>query len=212
MAIEFQDTREGLSATLRRTIGAIDGESITLRELFVLIGEHGLLVLCALLTIPFLLPVSVPGVSTVFGAAIILISLGVTLNRIPWLPARLLDRKLETQRLLPVLEKGALTVDRIDRVIHPRLHALTDGAVINRLNGLAIVFGGALLILPLGLVPFSNTLPALAILFLAAGISQRDGLFVLFGYGMLVATVVYFTILAFLAFSAGTGLRSLFVS
>lgn len=205
----FDDTRQSLSQTLARTIDSIGDETITLRQLFVLIGEQGLLVLCALLTIPFLLPVSIPGVSTVFGAAIILISIGITLNRLPWLPRFLLDRSLDAGRLVPVLRKGARTVRRIDRIIHPRLPILTDGVLINRLNGLAIVFGGILLCLPLGLVPFSNTLPALAILFTAAGVSQRDGLFVLFGYLMLCATVAYFAILAFLAFMAGQGLSAL---
>ena len=45
-----------------------------------------MLLVCVFLTLPFLLPVSIPGVSTVFGLAIILIGVGVTLNRVPWLP------------------------------------------------------------------------------------------------------------------------------
>jgi hypothetical protein len=81
--------------------------------------------------------------------------------------------------------------------------------VMNRLNGLGILFGGILLAAPLGLIPFSNTLPALAILCLAVGISQSDGVFVLSGYLLLAATVLYFTILALLAFAAGQGLSGL---
>ena len=75
--------------------------------------------------------------------------------------------------------------------------------MVNRLNGLAIVFSGVLLMLPLGLIPFSNTLPALAILSMAIGLSQRDGLFVLGGYVMMVLTVIYFGVLAALAVAAG---------
>ena len=209
MSVEFRDTTEGLSAALFDTIDSIQGSTITLRQLFALIGEQGLLFLCALLTIPFLIPVSIPGVSTVFGVAIILIAIGITLNRIPWLPRQLMDRPLQTEKLVPTLAKGATMVARIDRVIRPRLLNLTHGAVMNRLNGLALVFGGVLLIFPLGLIPFSNTLPAFAILFLAVGILQRDGLFVLLGYVMQVATVVYFGVLAAGALLAGQGLHSL---
>ena len=209
MSVEFRDTTEGLSAALFDTIDSIEGSTITLRQLFALIGEQGLLFLCALLTIPFLIPVSIPGVSTVFGVAIILIAIGITLNRIPWLPRQLMDRPLQTEKLVPTLAKGATMVARIDRVIRPRLLNLTHGAVMNRLNGLALVFGGVLLIFPLGLIPFSNTLPAFAILFLAVGILQRDGLFVLLGYVMQVATVVYFGVLAAGALLAGQGLNSL---
>lgn len=206
--LEFDDNHQSLAATLREAIEAIDGETVTLRRLLEIIGEQGLLVLCALLTVPFLLPVSIPGVSTVFGAAIILIAIGVTLNRLPWLPRFLLDRSLETARLLPVLRKGLDIVQRADRYIHRRLGVLVDGAVVNRLNGLAIVFSGVLLMLPLGLIPFSNTLPALAILSMAIGLSQRDGLFVLGGYVMMVLTVIYFGVLAALAVAAGQTLGS----
>ena len=209
MSVEFRDTTEGLSAALFDTIDSIEGSTITLRQLFALIGEQGLLFLCALLTIPFLIPVSIPGVSTVFGVAIILIAIGITLNRIPWLPRQLMDRPLQTEKLVPTLAKGATMVARIDRVIRPRLLKLTHGAVMNRLNGLALVFGGVLLIFPLGLIPFSNTLPAFAILFLAVGVLQRDGLFVVLGYVMQVATVVYFGVLAAGALLAGQGLNSL---
>jgi hypothetical protein len=210
--LAFDDTRQTLSETLLGIINAINGDTVTLRWFLEEIGEQGLLILCILLTIPFLLPVSIPGVSTVFGAAIIMISIGITVNRIPWLPSFLLERTLDVGKLVPVLRKGAAIVHRMDRFVHPRMQMLTAGVVMNRLNGLGILAGGILLAAPLGLIPFSNTLPALAILCLAVGISQSDGLFVLSGYFLLAATVVYFTILALLAFAAGKGLSGLFLS
>lgn len=109
MAIEFGDTQRSLSDTLNGMIASIRGETITLRELMTEIGEQGFLLLCALLTLPFLLPVSIPGVSTVFGAAIILISVSITLNRLPWVPRRILDRKIETEKLVPTLQKGQVS-------------------------------------------------------------------------------------------------------
>ena len=105
---EFQDARESLYEALSRAIAQIDGPTITLRRLLVLVGEHGMLFLCALLTIPFLIPVSIPGVSTVFGAAIILISLGITMNRLPWLPDRLMDRELDAAKLSGILRRLSL--------------------------------------------------------------------------------------------------------
>ena len=164
MAIEFGDTQRSLSDTLNGMIASIRGETITLRELMTEIGEQGFLLLCALLTLPFLLPVSIPGVSTVFGAAIILISVSVTLNRLPWVPQRILDRKIETEKLVPTLQKGASLVSKLDRYVRPRLGFLTQGAVMNRFNGLMIMAGGILLMFPLGLIPLSNTLPGIAIL------------------------------------------------
>ncbi|APG83033.1 exopolysaccharide biosynthesis protein [Sinorhizobium americanum] len=212
MAIEFDDTERSLSDTLTGMIASIRGNTITLRELMIEIGEHGFLLLCALLTLPFLIPVSIPGVSTVFGAAIILISLAITLNRLPWLPRRILDRQIETEKLVPTLQKGAALVSKLDRYVRPRLHFLTHGAVMNRFNGLMIMAGGVLLMFPLGLIPLSNTLPGVAILLLSLGIIQRDGLMVAGGYLFLVATTIYFVVLAYLAFAAGQGLSQFFVS
>ncbi|MGH3090365.1 MAG: exopolysaccharide biosynthesis protein, partial [Rubrobacteraceae bacterium] len=74
------------------------------------------------------------------------------------------------------------------------------------------VLGGVLLMAPFGFVPFSNTLPGLAILFLAIGMLQRDGVFVAFGYIAIVATIVYFAALIAAAVAAGMGLRSIFLT
>ena len=70
----------------------------------------------------------------------------------------------------------------------------------------AILVGTLLLMLPLGLIPFSNTLPGIAILLLAVGMSQRDGLLVAAGYGMIVLTLVYFSFLAWAAWAGGRSL------
>ena len=202
-AIGFKDTDRKTSELLEDILHSIKGEYITLRDLLSMMGESGLLLLCAFLSLPFLFPVSIPGVSTVFGAGIVLISAAITLNRLPWLPEKVADRRLESGKLRPVLQRGVTFLRKIDRFFKPRMTGLTSGAVMNRVNGLVLMGAGLLLMAPLGLIPFSNTLPGIAILLLAAGISQRDGLVVLAGYVMVVLTIVYFAALAFLAYSAG---------
>ncbi|HSX75219.1 MAG TPA: exopolysaccharide biosynthesis protein [Shinella sp.] len=194
-AIGFKDTDRKTSELLEDIIQSIRGEHITLRDLLAMMGESGLLLLCAFLSLPFLFPVSIPGVSTVFGAGIVLISAAITFNRLPWLPGKVADRRLDSGKLRPVLERGVTFLRKFDRFFKPRLTGLTTGAVMNRVNGLVLMGAGVLLMAPLGLIPFSNTLPGVAILLLAAGVSQRDGLVVL--------TIVYFAALAFLAYSAG---------
>ena len=192
MDTKFKDTDEALGVVLSRTAESIQSETITLQQLLNLIGEQGLLTFDIVLCLPFLLPVSIPGVSTVFGIVIILIGIGITLNRIPWLPARFMNHEMQREHLVPVLEKGSHYARRIERWIHPRLAILTEGSLISRMNGLAIIFGGILLLFPFGFVPFSNTLPALAILLLAIGMIERDGVFVIVGYFFLLATMIYF--------------------
>ena len=207
MTIQFHDTDQCLSRTLREVRAALRGEQVTLAELLALIGEQGLLLFVMFLMTPFLLPVSIPGVSTVFSLIVILVGLGVATNRLPWLPARLLNHAVAIDRLLPALDKGARLMERVEQFIQPRWLFLTHGPTVNRFNGLMLVLGGVLLLFPLGFVPFSNTFPGIAVLLLAAGLLQRDGLFVVLGYLMLTLTVVYFGALAYAVFIVGASLQ-----
>lgn len=209
MTIGFSDTDRKTSEVLEDVIRSIDGEQITLRQMLGQMGESGLLLLCCILALPFLFPVSIPGVSTVFGAGIVLIGVAITLNRLPWLPAKLADRKLDSAKLMPVLSRGVAVLRRVDPYIRPRLPVLTTGGLMNRINGVTLTGAGLLLMLPLSFVPFSNTLPGVAILCLSAGISQRDGLMVAVGYGLVALSIIYFSVLALLAVSAGQSLGAL---
>jgi hypothetical protein len=208
-SVEFHDTRRKLSGALVSVSESLPAGSVSLRELLARIGEQGLLLVCVFLTLPFLLPVSIPGVSTVFGLAIVLIGIGVTLNRVPWLPARILDRPLSTPLLQQAIARGVRVVARFERFVRPRWLVLTRGGPVNRANGLGLVLAGVLLIVPLGLIPFSNTLPGLAVLLLSLGLLERDGVFIALGYAMNVATIVYFGAIAVGVLLAGQSLLSL---
>jgi len=169
----IHDVRTTLSRALSEAARSLTGETASVRELLALIGEQGMLMFCIFLTIPFLVPVSIPGVSTVFGLLVILIGYGVALNRMPWLPDRLLDRRFPGAKLVPALEQGARLLARLERFLHPRWSVFVRSPFANRWNGWMIALAGVLLMAPFGLVPFSNTLPALAALFLAAGMLEQ---------------------------------------
>lgn len=210
MTEQIHDVETSLSRALSGAARSLSGETASVRELLALIGEQGMLMFCIFLTIPFLVPVSIPGVSTVFGLLVVLIGVGVASNRVPWLPDRLLDRRFPNPKLVPALEQGARLLSRLERFLHPRWAALSKGHGINRFNGLMIALAGILLMAPFGLVPFSNTLPALAALFLAAGMLEQDGLFVFLGYLFILGTIVYFAALIAGAVAAGVGLHRIF--
>lgn len=93
--------------------------------------------------------------------------------------------------------------------MRPRWLFLTEAPIPNVVHGLALVTAGVLLAIPLGLVPFSNTLPAVASLCLSLGLLERDRLLIVAGYMMIVATVVYFGMLAAGAVLAGHSLLTL---
>jgi len=187
---------EQLSQKIRALIRSLPRTGITLSELIHRVGNDGLLILAALLTLVFLIPISIPGVSTVFGAAILLIGLARLFGRELWIPARLKHKTIATKRLRPVLRKALPLLHRIERVSRPnRIEWLVAGGPVRRMNDAALILGAVLLMMPFGLIPFSNTFPAVALLFLAIGLLQRDGVCVLLGYVSNVATIAYFGVL-----------------
>lgn len=185
-----------LGEQLAAIIDALPADSLTLGELLDVFGDEGLLLLTVLLTLVFLIPVSIPGVSTVFGAAILLIGVSRLAGRPLWLPRRLREKALPAAKLRPALTGGMSWVRRLERISRPhRMRALVDGRAVGLFNNLAFILAALLLMAPFGFVPFSNTLPGVALLFYGIGLIQRDGVAVLLGHAASLATIVYFGIL-----------------
>jgi hypothetical protein len=196
------------SAVFAELARVLPAEGMTLGALLTRLGECGELMVCMVLTVPFLLPLSIPGSSVPFGLLIALQGLGLLRHRVPWLPKCLLARRLTHVHLEALLAKGAQLFSRLERFIHSRLLTLSQGAPLRRINGLLLVLSGLLLMAPLPL-PFSNTLPAYGALLLAAGSLERDGTCILAGYVMVLLTLVYFSVVAVLG---EVGVRALWSS
>jgi len=185
-----------ISQTLRSLVRSLPRTGITLSELIQRVGNDGLLILVTLLTLVFLIPVSIPGVSTVFGAAILLISVSRLFGRNLWIPSKIEHRIIGTRKLRPLLRKALSWLKKLERVSRPnRIQWLVADGTMAFINNLALILGAVLLMMPFGLIPFSNTFPAVAILFLAIGLLQRDGLCILLGHVSNVVTILYFAVL-----------------
>lgn len=185
-----------VSQRLRALVRSMPRTGITLSELIRSVGNDGLLILVALLTLVFLIPISIPGVSTVFGAAILLISVSRLIGRELWIPSKLEHRVIGTRKLRPLLRKALSWLKKLERVSKPnRIQWLVATGAVAFFNNAALILGAVLLMMPFGLIPFSNTFPAVAILFLAIGLLQRDGVCILLGHISNVVTIIYFGVL-----------------
>ena len=174
-------------------IDELPADSLRLDVLLARVGDEGLLVLTIMMTLVFLIPVSIPGVSTVFGAAIVLIGISRLSGRALWLPRRIATRELPVARLRPALQRGLVWIGRMERISRPRrLAALASGRAMDVVNNLCFIAAALLLMAPFGFIPFSNTVPGVALLLYAVGMIQRDGGAVLLGHLANIATVVYF--------------------
>ena len=179
-----------LSDDLRALLDQAQGRSLSIGEIEAILQDRGLALLIMLLAAPFLIP-SVPGLSTPFGVAIMLMGVRLACGRKPWLPQFVLRRELSFEMLRKILGVLIKLIVRMERLAKPRLHFLQSGPGMMNLIGLGIASGGVFLFLPI-MVPVMNTLPTLSILFLTAGMMERDGLFVLLGHLFGVAAWLYF--------------------
>ena len=189
--IQFRNPEVRMSAALASAEAAVRDPSVTLRELLAMLGEQGLLVFCGVLASPFLLPVTVPGMSTVLGIPMLLIGFAVMVSRVPWLPARILKRSLPAATVRMVLAKVRGWSERFEHLVRPRMLALTGGRAVNAVNGALVILAVLLLMAPIPLVPFINSLPALAIMLLCFGMAERDGAVIVLGYFMTLVSAVY---------------------
>lgn len=174
-------------------IRQLPDDGISLGGLLDVFGDEGLLLLTAMMVLVFLVPVSIPGVSTVFGAAILMVGVSRLTGRALWLPRRLRERTLPGSRVRAALAGGLKWVRRFERISRPhRLRQLAEQGGWLIVGNLAFISAALLLMAPLSLLPFSNTLPALALLFYSIGFIQRDGGAVLVGHVAQATSIAYF--------------------
>ena len=171
-------------------------QEMTLREVMDRLGVKASGLLILILALPFCAPVTIPGLSTPFGLVIAFISGRFALGRAPWLPRRLLAVKLPPRFFRKVIGGTERLMGWVERRLRPRWSWLTDRPGKLRFHSWIICFSALLLALPLGGIPFTNTLPGLAIFIGMLGIMARDGVAVLIGYGLLAGTLVYFGLFA----------------
>jgi hypothetical protein len=184
---------EALGEKIELVIGKLPPVEVTLVEIMDIVGADSLLLLTVFLSLVFLVPVSIPGVSTVFGTGILLIGITRLFSRKLWLPDFIANRKLSSEKLGEGFKRALIWFRRLEKISRPhRLSGLTSEGLMTVLSNLSFILAAILLMAPFGFIPFSNTLPALALIFLSVGMIQRDGGFILLGNLSNVATIIYF--------------------
>ncbi|HET9589773.1 MAG TPA: exopolysaccharide biosynthesis protein [Anaerolineales bacterium] len=199
---------ESLGEKIETIIERLPPQEVTLDEIMDIVGADSLILLTIFLSLVFLVPVSIPGVSTVFGTGILLIGVTRLLSRRLWMPEGIANRKISAEKLRAAFQRALVWFRRLEKISRPhRLRALTAGRMVEFLNNSSFILAALLLMAPFGFIPFSNTLPAIALIFLAVGMLQQDGTSILLGYLANLATIIYF---AFLIAGGGYSITQLF--
>lgn len=126
----------------------------------------------------------IPGSSVFTAVPLMFLAVQLLLGRANvWLPRFVADRAIERASFDRIVSVSVPYVERIERLARPRWWP-TSYPFAERAIGLAALILAVFLFLP---IPFANGLPALSIVMLALGLSERDGYW--FAAGILSALV-----------------------
>lgn len=183
-----------LSVELAELHARAGDRAVSLREVIFVLRQRAYLLLIILLALPFTQPVPLPGLSTPLGLAIVLIALRLSLGQRAWLPKKIQRAKLPAGFFGKMMTLTERPLRFLESFLRPRWPAITGTGLLNQLHAIVILASASILLLPLP-IPLSNLLPAWAILLLACGLLERDGLFIALGYVACAIGVAYFILL-----------------
>lgn len=174
-------------------------DGITLQELLHRFSIYGHYAFIVVITLPFVQPIPLPGVSTIIGLVIFIVGVLLFLGREPWLPRRFRETRISAEHFI-LIHNVALKVNSyFERFLKRRQEWIFQLPFAPHLNSAVIAGGGLALSLPLP-VPFSNALPAWTVILIALAILEEDGLLLIIGYVVGLISVLFFVAIAVAAY------------
>lgn len=153
------------------------------------VGPQAQALLSLIFSLPFIVLISLPGVSTLFGLIIFFLGIRLAINKGVWLPNRLRAIKIGGPRFYKIFHGVYKIIGWLEKLTRPRWSWVFSGSLSRVLQGTLLAINGLCLALPLP--PGTNFPPALAAVSLSLGILEKDGLWVLIGYFLFTANIVF---------------------
>lgn len=172
---------------------------LRLGDIVTALGDRGYGILIFILALPNVLPLYIPGVSALFGIPLALIALQMMLGLPrPWLPQALLRRPVRRQEFAKITNRILPWLLRLERLLKPRLPALTSVWAERAIGLLALVLA-LMLALP---IPFTGIPLGAALALMGIGLLERDGLVLMAGVAGGALAVAYSGLATFAAWEA----------
>lgn len=191
-----------LSDTIDVLASGCAGERIAFDDLTSVLGPKCIACLLVLLAAPNLLPLP-PGADILLSVPLAILSVQLMLGmRRPWLPEWILRREVSTELFAKVAERLSPLTRRAETRLNRRFDPLS-GLVGRRVIGLVCLSLSIMIALP---VPLGNAVPAAAIALFGLGLMARDGIAVLGGIAVTIASGAILAGMGYGAFEAGTWL------
>ena len=188
----MEDQKQNFAADLEAIERLGESPQVSFAAIEQRLEGRGFASFALIFALPFVQPIPLPGVSIIVGFVMIALGLRLTLGHTGTLPKWLRQREIDGPKLIKMTQAARKAFAYIDPLFKARFSVIAQPPF-HRAIGISIALSGLALILPLPpVVLFSNSLPAWAIICVSIGYLERDGLFVILGHLIAIATWVYF--------------------
>ena len=175
------------SQLLRHFVASHTEPCISLGALRDALDDRGFGVLLFIFALPNLVPVNIPLLSAVLGVPLVLLAAQLSYGRHkPWFPDWLTSQSFPREGFVAVVNRALPFLERVEKLLRPRLTVLLSWTG-ERLVSIAILILAVVLTLP---IPFANWLPACGIAVFGLAIVEKDGVAVLVGLALGIASVI----------------------
>jgi hypothetical protein len=175
------------SQLLRDFVASHTESRISVGALRDTLDDRGFGVLLFIFALPNLVPVNIPLLSAMLGLPLVLLAAQLSYGRHkPWFPDWLTEQSFPREGFTNVVLRALPFLERTERLLKPRLTTLLSWTG-ERLVGIAVLILALILTLP---IPFANWLPACGIAIIGLAMVEKDGLAVLAGLAVGVASVL----------------------
>lgn len=168
-----------LSDQLLRLARICQSREVDCDLLVSLLGSRGPAVLVLIFSLPFLLPISLPGISVLFGSLICLLGIYIATGSSIRLPRAVAKRPIPGAVISKTLLVATRIIQRVEPLLKPRFISLFSSKIASCVIGLVVVTGGLVVLLPLP--PGANFVSSLVCVVVALGLATRDGILTLSG-------------------------------
>lgn len=172
-----------------------DCDEVSIGDLLEMVGRRSfgpILLLAGIITLAPLVG-DIPGVPTIMGTIVFLLSIQLLLNQPNlWLPNTILKRSVKKEKLHKAINKIEKPAAYIDRFLRPRLAFITGGAMIYVIALICLLISLAMPVMEF--IPFSANFAGAALTSFGLSLIAKDGLLALIGFiftASIIAFIVY---------------------
>lgn len=196
-AIKKERLKKKISYLLENFLQKSHKEYLTFGEIRDSLEGRAFAGLMLVFVLPNLIPLPIPGISTILGTPLIILSFQFMMGRkSPWFPKWLKEKKISRAKIAKAINYILPYIKRFEVIFSPKFSILAQPPF-ERILASCCLISAIIMALP---IPLANWMPALSIFTISIAILERDGLFAILGISIFLAAMtltytIIFTIL-----------------